>query len=64
MKASGIALIITIALIWIVCLVTMSVFGIPFAVIGSLLVMAGLNGWNKAKGNAYLANRYDETKKQ
>jgi len=57
---------IAIILIWIASFYTMGFngFSIFFAVLGTLIVGASINGWNKAKGDAYLASKFDESKRQ
>ena len=66
MKTSGKVMLVLIALVWILAFYSMGFngFAVFFAVIGTFFVMAGLNGWVKAKGDMYLANKYDESKRQ
>ena len=57
---------IAIALVWVAAFYSMGFngFSIFFAVLGTLMVGASVQGWNKAKGDAYLADKYDESKRQ
>ena len=66
MKTSGKVMLALIALVWILAFYNMGFngFAVFFGVIGTFFVMAVLNGWVKTKGDMYLANKYDESKRQ
>ena len=65
MKTSGRVMIIALVIIWGFCIVSMGpVFGAFFAVLGTILVLAINAGIVKSKGDRFLAQKFDESKKQ
>lgn len=65
-KTVGAITLISIIVIWILCFISMGFngFAVFFAVIGTLMVGAVVSGIAKAKGDMYLANKYDESKQK
>jgi len=64
-KISGVIFLGTLIAIWVFCLTIFGFngIGIAFGIFGSILMGAAINGWQSAKATAYLANKYDESKK-
>lgn len=58
--------VIFIVMVWALCFFFMGFngFAVFFGVLGTLAVGAFINGWMKAKGEMYLANKYDGNKKK
>lgn len=65
-KTVGNVTLILIAAIWgfLIYNLGLNGFTIFFGIIGTLTVGAGVAGWTRSKGEMYLANKYDESKKQ
>lgn len=58
--------VIFIVMVWALCFFFMGFngFAVFFGVLGTLMVGACTGGWMKAKGEIYLADKYDENKKR
>ena len=55
-----------IALVWVLCFYSMefNILTLYFGILGTALIAGVMNVWVKTKKDAYLANKYDENRRQ